>query len=236
MAGSKLTLRFGAFSSSSVSRSSSGGLLAGLEGQGDALLGGHLAGLGQGVEHRRAAGVADLGQEAGVEHQVGQAQRDGPVEGPGEPIEPLGAVGGVAEAAGGLDRLGGGVVLAGEPEHGAGEGQARGPGGLGHGVALGPARVVGVAAGDLGRVDAQVAEQALQLVDAGDLEAPGADAEGQGGRVGRSRAGTRRHLRVGVGMRRRLGRLAPDDSLRPRPVGRRELFAVDGRGRLGWAG
>ena len=66
-----------------------GGLLAGLEGQGHPSSAGELAGLRQGVEHRRAVGIVGLGQEAGVEHQVGQAQRQGAVEGPLQPLEPL---------------------------------------------------------------------------------------------------------------------------------------------------
>ena len=80
---------------------------------------------------------------------------------PREPIEALGTSGRIAETAGGLDGLGGGVVLARESEHRAGEDQAGRLRGLGHGVPFGPARVVGVAAGNLGRFDSQVDEQAL---------------------------------------------------------------------------
>ena len=43
---------------------------------------------------RFAAGVADLGQEPGVERQVGQAHRDGPVERPGERSSRSGRVAG----------------------------------------------------------------------------------------------------------------------------------------------
>ena len=54
-----------------------------------------------------------------------------------------------------------------------------GQGGLGHGVAFVPARVVRVAAGDLHHVDAQPVQEPLQLGDALDLEAPATDAEAE---------------------------------------------------------
>ena len=91
-----------------------------------------------------------------MEHQVGQAQRDGAVERPLEPFEPLGAVGRVAEAAGRLDRLRAWC----SPRRGTRASRRScvrpdGERGLGHGVALVPARVVRVAAGDLGDVHAR---------------------------------------------------------------------------------
>ena len=82
-----------------------GGLLAGLERDRDALLGRELADLAQRVEERLAGRVADLGDEAGVEHQVGQAQLAGAVQGPLEAFESFGPQGRVAEAAGLLDVL-----------------------------------------------------------------------------------------------------------------------------------
>ena len=60
---------------------------------------GQIADLGQRVEEGLAVGIARLGQETGVQHQVGQAQGAGCVPGPMEAVQPFGAGGRVAEAA-----------------------------------------------------------------------------------------------------------------------------------------
>ena len=151
LAGSKLTLRLGAFSSSRVRRSRSADSWPVSKAR--------VTPFSAAIRPARArvssiagrSGWSTSGRNPAWRVRSDRPSCDGPVEGPGQAVEPLGPGGGVAEAAGGPDRLGRGVVLAREPEHGAGEGQAGSEGGLGHGVAFGPARVVGVAAGDLGR-------------------------------------------------------------------------------------
>ena len=71
--------------------------------------------------------------------------------------------GGVAEAAGLLDGLRRGVVLAGKAEHGAGHVEARRPGRLGHVVAFLPGGMMRIAARDLHDVDAEPVEQIREV-------------------------------------------------------------------------
>ena len=98
-----------------------------------------------------------------MQHQVGQAEGAGAVQGPGEAFEAGRPVGGVAEAASAADGVRRGVVLAGEAEHGAGQVEAGGAGDFGQTVALFPVGVVRVAARDLHDVEAEAVGQPPQL-------------------------------------------------------------------------
>src|SRR5207248_541737 len=83
------------------------------EGDRDALSLGQIAHLGERVEERLAVGIARLGKEARVQHEVGQAQCLGTVEGPAEAGEAFGPGRRSAEAARLLDGLPRGVLLTG---------------------------------------------------------------------------------------------------------------------------
>ena len=114
-----------------------------------------------------------------MQHQIGQAQVAGAVEGPLETFEAFGPGRRVAEAAGLLDAGRGGVILAGEAEHGPGHAETRGPGGLGHFVPFLPGGVMRVSTGDLHHVDAEPAQQLFQLGHAFHLQRPAAQTNGQ---------------------------------------------------------
>src|SRR5262249_2715909 len=104
-----------------------------------------------------------------------------------EAFEALGSRRRVAEAAGPLDVLRRGVVLARETEHGAGHLEAGGLRGLWHMVALVPGGVMGAAAGDLDPAQAKLVHEALQFRDGLHLQRPAADTDGQRGNAhGRS--------------------------------------------------
>ena len=197
LAGSKLTLRFGDFSSSSVRRSRSAVSWPVSKARVTPLAAASSPAWASVSSIADRAGSPGSGRKPGVERQVGEAQRDRAVECPLQPLDPLGPERGVAEAAGRLDRLRRRVVFAGEAEHRAGHDDARGMGGRGHRLAFVPARVVRVAAGDLHDVDAQLVEEALQLGDALDLEAPATDAQGERRQTGMNRREKRlRHVRL----------------------------------------
>src|SRR5262249_28902606 len=124
-------------------------------------------------------GVARLGDEAGVQHQILQTQSEGTVEGPLEALEALSPGCRVAEAAGLLDGLRRRVVLAREAEHRAGQTEA---GGLGHfrqAVAFLPRRVVRVAASDLHDIQAEAVEEPFKFWNTLDLQRPAAHADGE---------------------------------------------------------
>ncbi len=70
-------------------------------------------------------------------------------------------------------------------------------GGRGHRVALFPARVMRVSAGDLNDVDAKLLQETLELGDALDLQAPATNAQGQWRQTGMNRRDERlRHVRL----------------------------------------
>ena len=102
--GVEIHLQVGAFQLVQGAAQQVGALLAGLEGDGDALGLGHGADLAERVEERLAVGVVRLGQEPGVQRQIRQAEGAGAVERPGEAFEAGRPVGGVAETAGASDR------------------------------------------------------------------------------------------------------------------------------------
>ena len=101
-----------------------GSFLARLESDGDAARHGQVADSAKRVEERLAVRIARLRQEAGVQRQVGQAERTSALQGPLQALQTLRPQLRVAEAAALLDRLRRRVVLAGEAEHGAGQTQA----------------------------------------------------------------------------------------------------------------
>jgi hypothetical protein len=122
---------------------------------------GEVADLGERVDKRLAIGVARFGKEPGMEHQVGETEILGALQGPLKSFETLGPSGRIAEAARFLNVSGGGVVLAGEAEHGPRHVEAGGASRGGHPVSLVPCRVMRVAARDLHHVATEAVQKAL---------------------------------------------------------------------------
>ena len=120
-----------------------------------------------------------LVDHAGVKHEIGQAEVTRAVESPAQAVVTFGSSGGVAEAAGSLDGGGRRVVFAGEAEHGAAHAKASGLGGAGQIVAFVPRGMMRVAARDLHDIDAEAVHQGLEFGDAGDLQRPATDADGE---------------------------------------------------------
>jgi hypothetical protein len=169
---------------------------------------GKVRGLGQSVQHSRSLRVIRLGKETGMQRQVAEAQRQGSLERPLEPLQPLGAPGRIAESSCDFDRLGSGVILAGKTQHGPRHDDSRGSRCLGQSVSLVPACVVRVAASDLHHVDTQPIEQPPEFGNTPDLKAPATNAQAQGRKDWSRGRGWLRHV-VFPGNRARSGSASP---------------------------